>query len=285
MKKIFLDTEFTGLHQKTTLISLATVAESGEEFYAEFTDYDRTQINDWLNKNIISNLWITNNQTFDRSQNGTYLKGDRITIKESLQRWLGQFEGVEIWADVLAYDWVLFCELFGGAEAHVDGRRRNVDPLPRPGGAGRTDRRGSFPGGHGTGPGRSFDRTRAPHQDHHGPAPVVQRGVHSAAHPGGAARRPVCPYAGPRAEGTSWGWRVRPGTQGLPGRKVRRRRSGGDGHLPAGAASRDSHVGVGPQHRQRRRGIANRRRGRRPGGRTGSLNGAQQPPSPCGSVQ
>ena len=117
MKKIFLDTEFTGLHQKTTLISLATVAESGEEFYAEFTDYDRTQINDWLNKNIISNLWITNNQTFDRSQNGTYLKGDRITIKESLQRWLGQFEGVEIWADVLAYDWVLFCELFGGAEA------------------------------------------------------------------------------------------------------------------------------------------------------------------------
>jgi hypothetical protein len=29
--------------------------------------------------------------------------------------WLGQFEYVEIWSDCLSYDWVLFCELFGGA--------------------------------------------------------------------------------------------------------------------------------------------------------------------------
>jgi len=33
MTKVFLDTEFTGLHQGTSLISLALVAESGEEFY------------------------------------------------------------------------------------------------------------------------------------------------------------------------------------------------------------------------------------------------------------
>ena len=30
--KIFLDTEFTGLHQKTTLISLGLVSECGETF-------------------------------------------------------------------------------------------------------------------------------------------------------------------------------------------------------------------------------------------------------------
>lgn len=115
MTKIFLDTEFTGLHQKTTLISLAMVAESGEEFYAEFTDYDSSQLTDWLVEKVISKLWITNNQPYERVQNGTYLNGDRATIKEALQKWLVQFEGIEMWADVLAYDWVLFCELFGGA--------------------------------------------------------------------------------------------------------------------------------------------------------------------------
>jgi hypothetical protein len=115
MTKIFLDTEFTGLHQKTTLISLALVAESGEEFYAEFTDYDRSQLNDWLKENVIAKLRITHDQPFEKSGKGVYLKGDRIEIKEALQQWFNQFEGVEIWADVLAYDWVLFCELFGGA--------------------------------------------------------------------------------------------------------------------------------------------------------------------------
>ena len=54
--RIFLDTEFTGLHQHTTLISLALVSESGEEFYAEFNDYDRNQVDDWLEHNVIRHL-------------------------------------------------------------------------------------------------------------------------------------------------------------------------------------------------------------------------------------
>jgi hypothetical protein len=33
----------------------------------------------------------------------------------ALTAWLADFGAVEIWADVLPYDWVLFCELFGGA--------------------------------------------------------------------------------------------------------------------------------------------------------------------------
>ena len=116
MTKIFLDTEFTGLHQRTTLISLALVAESGEEFYAEFTDYDPAQLNDWLKENVITKLWITNEKPFEKNAGGVYLKGGRLEIKEALANWFTQFNnGVEIWADVLAYDWVLFCELFGGA--------------------------------------------------------------------------------------------------------------------------------------------------------------------------
>ena len=48
MKTIFLDTEFTGLTQSAQLISLALVADTGEEFYAEFTDYELVDASDWM---------------------------------------------------------------------------------------------------------------------------------------------------------------------------------------------------------------------------------------------
>ncbi len=137
--KIFLDSEFTGLHQKTTLISLALVAETGENFYAEFTDYDQSQVDDWLRDNVIANLCLTKHITkavggwenwisgqdrvytdaLDMHINCTDMRifqciGRTPMIKNRLERWLSQFESVEIWSDCLAYDWVLFCELFGG---------------------------------------------------------------------------------------------------------------------------------------------------------------------------
>ena len=37
--RIFFDTEFTGLHQNTTLISIGCIDENGRTFYAESTDY------------------------------------------------------------------------------------------------------------------------------------------------------------------------------------------------------------------------------------------------------
>ena len=44
--KIFFDTEFTGLHKGTELISIGMVDEVGRTFYAEFNDYDKNQIED-----------------------------------------------------------------------------------------------------------------------------------------------------------------------------------------------------------------------------------------------
>ena len=115
MKKIFLDTEFTGLHQNTTLISLAMVAETGEEFYAEFNDYDKKQLNPWIKENVLSRLEMDQeNEGFSRNDDTIKIKSNSTKIKRELQNWLAQFESIEIWADVLAYDWVLFCELFGG---------------------------------------------------------------------------------------------------------------------------------------------------------------------------
>ncbi len=118
MFKIFLDTEFTGLKQNSSLISIAFVAESGEEFYAEFTDYDKNGLSDWIINNVISNLFL-NDDNQKRTLNKMHVKGNRQEIKSALLIWLDQFckndDCIQIWADVPAYDWVLFCELFGGA--------------------------------------------------------------------------------------------------------------------------------------------------------------------------
>lgn len=112
-KPLFFDTEFTGLHQNTSLISLALVADSAEEFYAEFTDYDPSQVSPWIEKNVINNLFLSENTILSKK---VHIKGSREAIIEQLSIWFSQFdEQLQIWADVPHYDWVLFCELFGGA--------------------------------------------------------------------------------------------------------------------------------------------------------------------------
>lgn len=112
--KIFFDTEFTGLHQNTTLISIGLVAETGQTFYAELVDYDKSQINQWLQENVIDKLVLS------EYDNAAYLtewrlKGNEIDLIDALRIWLKQFEEVEMWSDCLSYDWVLFCQIFGHA--------------------------------------------------------------------------------------------------------------------------------------------------------------------------
>lgn len=115
--KIFLDTEFTGLHQKTTLISIGLISECGKTFYAEFADYNKSQIDEWLQKNVINNL-LGDELTKDKGwleDGGMWCGGNSNAIKLSLTGWLDQFKEVEIWSDCLAYDWVLFNNIFGTA--------------------------------------------------------------------------------------------------------------------------------------------------------------------------
>lgn len=122
MKKLFFDTEFTGLHQKTTLISIGIIADSGETFYAELTDYAKDQVDDWLRDNVIANL-LYNDQELRRKSTIPFLTeganytgfGNTQTVNEYLQIWLSQFGDVEFWSDCLSYDWVLFNQLFGHA--------------------------------------------------------------------------------------------------------------------------------------------------------------------------
>ncbi len=117
--QIFYDSEFTGLHQYTSLISIGLVADNGEQFYAEFSDYNAAQCDDWIKCNVLNQTrWLqqANITPHNQYNNGLQLcVGDREYITPLLRQWLTQFESIEIWADCLAYDWVLFCQLFGGA--------------------------------------------------------------------------------------------------------------------------------------------------------------------------
>ncbi|MCD5190676.1 3'-5' exoribonuclease [Enterococcus casseliflavus] len=125
--KVFLDTEFTGLRQNTTLVSIGLVAENGDTFYAELTDYDKSQVDHWLQKNVINNLYLADiiqgiGSNWNPTTKENIVRGDRQFVAQGLREWFKELDGwanpntpVEIWSDCLAYDWVLFNELFGGA--------------------------------------------------------------------------------------------------------------------------------------------------------------------------
>ena len=110
--KVFFDTEFTGLHKNTTLISIGLITEKGDTFYAELTDYDKSQVDDWIYKNVIENLNIPDE--YGKQKVNTF-KGDTQYVADKLKSWLSDFGSVEMWSDCLAYDWVLFNHLFGHA--------------------------------------------------------------------------------------------------------------------------------------------------------------------------
>src|SRR6056297_2256076 len=97
MKKLFLDTEFTGLHQNTTVISIGIVSENNQSFYAEFTDYDSDQVNEWINENVIENLQfnhLSGNQinVFEEENNHLSGKGNAYVIQQYLREWLNRFD-------------------------------------------------------------------------------------------------------------------------------------------------------------------------------------------------
>jgi len=127
---IFFDTEFTGLHQNTTLISIGLISEDNRTFYAEFNDYDTAQIDEWIEANVISNLKFAppkagEQEYYIKSRHdddipltekwNLEMRGNKAEVKRELSEWLSQFDDIEIWSDCLAYDWVLFNGIFGHA--------------------------------------------------------------------------------------------------------------------------------------------------------------------------
>jgi hypothetical protein len=120
MTKLFLDTEFTGLYKDAHLISISLVSECGNKFYAEFNDYPVEQLERMGCKDdVLNNLLFPNHNVIEfrkyTSVKNTTIKGNSRTILDYLIHHLSTYDSVEIISDCLAWDWVLFCDLFGGA--------------------------------------------------------------------------------------------------------------------------------------------------------------------------
>lgn len=143
---LFFDTEFTGLHKDTTLISLGIVSEDGRKFYTEFMDYDISQVTDWIAENVIVNLFLdkiyydtTETKIIQLMKDGFHVSANAVGIgkpqyqyyveregtyfvygkfnyvKRHLHFWLSQFDSVQFVSDVCHYDFVLLIDLFGTA--------------------------------------------------------------------------------------------------------------------------------------------------------------------------
>lgn len=122
MKNLFLDFEFTGLRQNAEPISMCLVSELGDRFYAEFCDYDRNLVTDWVKDNVLPALRLSGGVQLHRRQAGNVeMYGDRHRIARDLTEWITKYihkahcKNFRVWVDVGAYDWVLFQSLFGGA--------------------------------------------------------------------------------------------------------------------------------------------------------------------------
>ena len=129
MLPVYFDTEFTGLHQSAKLISIGCVSCRNDIFYAEFSDYGDGFISEsdrqFFKKSLEPKLRLKHehNRTVDVSGEAKHmlsweLYGDTTTIAQSISNWLrfvGRGKSVQMWSDCLAYDWVLFCNMWGHA--------------------------------------------------------------------------------------------------------------------------------------------------------------------------
>lgn len=86
MKFVFFDTEFTGEHAFTTLVSIGLVTLDGEELYITLNDYDKDQVTDWLKENVLKYIdtkkSINKKQAYEKISNflEKYSNGQKINL-------------------------------------------------------------------------------------------------------------------------------------------------------------------------------------------------------------
>lgn len=121
---LFFDMEFTGLRKNTTPISLGIVSEDGKRFYAEFTDYDKSQCNDWIEENVIKNLKLDGMGVgvADTDENPLLriVMGNKRYIYQEINEWLQQFDTIQFVSDVCHYDFVLLIDLITNGGTALD---------------------------------------------------------------------------------------------------------------------------------------------------------------------
>lgn len=95
--RIFFDTEFIEDGKTIELLSIGMVKETGEEYYAEVMETDRSLASEWVKENVLPGL--------------TGTPKPREVIAAEVLLFAGSWP--EWWAYFADYDWVALCQLFG----------------------------------------------------------------------------------------------------------------------------------------------------------------------------
>lgn len=109
--RYFIDTEFAERPCSIELISLGIVAEDGREFYAENSQFDDANANDWVKANVLPQLWSRQQLTFKHGD-PQFFWSSRQMIGRAVITFVGN-DVPEFWGYYADYDWVVFCWLFG----------------------------------------------------------------------------------------------------------------------------------------------------------------------------
>ncbi len=117
---LFFDCEFTGLCKDTTLISLGIVSEDGKKFYAEFTDYDEKQCDDWIKKNVIGHLILGHENIVTTKNGDVFIRDNRKEIRRALLSWIRRDVVLQFVSDVCHYDFVLLIDLLTNGGTALD---------------------------------------------------------------------------------------------------------------------------------------------------------------------
>lgn len=93
------------------------MSEDGRKFYAEFSDYDEDQCDDWIRENVIKHMYarVAKRDMLDYGTRSATVYGNKSHVRDMLIDWLKQFGEIQFVSDVCHYDFVLLIDLFGSA--------------------------------------------------------------------------------------------------------------------------------------------------------------------------
>lgn len=97
------------------MISIGVKCEDQREFYAENTDVDLLNANDFVKENVIPNLQFINKPAFidlDQKSGDIEMKSKKKRIADMVKMFIDPHIP-EFWGYYADYDWVVFCWLFG----------------------------------------------------------------------------------------------------------------------------------------------------------------------------
>lgn len=100
--KCWMDTEFMEDGKTIELLSIGIVRDDGAEYYAVNAEADVSKANDWVTEHVLPHLDFAGARS-------------RLQIANDIIAFMSVSGGgqPEIWGYLAAYDWIVFCQLFG----------------------------------------------------------------------------------------------------------------------------------------------------------------------------